>query len=74
MHYCNKCKQCHPPYISITGFMEDDVKWECHYSYDDVRKIEQEHLIKRYEQMQKEYVRRLIKDGDIEEVYKYFSD
>ena len=74
MHYCNKCKQCHPPYISITGFMEDDVKWECHYTFDDVQKIKQEHLLKRYEEMQQEYVRRLIADGDIEEVYKYFSD
>ena len=71
MHYCSKCKGHHPQYISITGFMEDDVKWECHYSYDDVRKIKQEHLLKRYEEMQKEYVRRLIKGGDIDKLVKY---
>jgi len=51
--------------------MEDDVKWECHYSYDDVRKIKQEHLLERYEQMKKEYVRRLIKGGDIDKLVKY---
>lgn len=62
MYYCNKCKGHHSSYIV------DDIKWECHYSFNDVRKIKQEHLLKRYEEMQKEYVIRLIKNGEYNEI------